>query len=265
PAYRDFYRDVGFDLPPAAVFPQSTLQTPRFTGLKYHRITGGSGPKELYHRGPAREAAEAHARHFLQSRLRQLRSLPAIDFQPIVTMPFDAELFGHWWYEGPQFLESFIRQAAANGEELQLTTPGAYLAANPRQEIAAPAASSWGDKGYWRVWLDESNSWIYPHLHTAARRMTELARQHAPEPSTFVDRVLKQLTRELLLAQSSDWAFLIRSGTAKHYATRRTHDHIQRFNTLAEQLSASRVDEAFLSECEQRDNLFPNVNWRHYL
>ncbi|CAN5755190.1 glycoside hydrolase family 57 protein [soil metagenome] len=265
PAYRDFYRDVGFDLPPQEVFPHSTLQTPRFTGLKYHRITGRSGPKEFYHRDWAEEAAHAHATHFLDARLQQFRALPAIDFDPILLMPFDAELFGHWWYEGPLFLESFIRQAAAHADELQLTTPGEYLAAHPRQEIAAPAASSWGENGYWAVWLDHSNSWIYPHLHNAAHRMTQIARGHGESPSPLQERVLQQLARELLLAQSSDWAFLIRSGTAKQYATHRTTDHIQRFNLLHGQLSNARVDEEFLSECESRDNLFPNVNWRYYL
>jgi Uncharacterized conserved protein len=81
----------------------------------------------------------------------------------------------------------------------------------------------------------------------------------------FADRVLKQLARELLLAQSSDWAFLIKTGTAREYATKRTTDHLARFNRLHDQLATNRVDEEFLRECESRDNLFPNVNWRYYV
>jgi 1,4-alpha-glucan branching enzyme len=268
PAYRDFYRDVGFDLPAHEVFPDSTLQIPRFTGLKYHRITSRSGPKELYNRANAEAAAHEHARHFLDTRTQQLRNLPDVDFEPILTMPFDAELFGHWWYEGPLFLESFIRQAAARrDEQVLLTTPGEYLSRNPRLEIATPAPSSWGENGYWSVWLDKSNAWIYPHLHSAARRMTELARRQnaAEECHLHNGRVLNQLARELLLAQSSDWAFLIQRGTAKHYATQRTNEHVQRFNTLYEQFVGGRVDEQFLSGCESRDNPFPHINWRHYL
>ena len=95
--------------------------------------------------------------------------------------------------------------------------------------------------------------------------MTESARAHANQTAAFADRVLKQLARELLLAQSSDWAFLMKTGTAPEYATKRIHDHLLRFNRLYEQLVANRTDEAFLSDCEQRDNLFPNLNWRYYL
>ena len=73
------------------------------------------------------------------------------------------------------------------------------------------------------------------------------------------------MTRELLLAQSSDWAFLIKTGTAKHYAAQRTTEHIGRFNKLHQQLTAGSIDEAFLSECEWRNNLFPRVNWRYYV
>lgn len=265
PAYREFYRDIGFDLPAEYIAPQSREHTPRFTGLKYHRITGGVGPKELYNPSAAESAADAHATHFLESRLEQLHRIDAKGFAPVLTIPFDAELFGHWWFEGPRFLELFIRKAATHIDELQLTTPGQYLAEHATQEIVQPAASSWGDKGYWAVWLDESNAWIYPHLQAAARRMTEMARVHNHAPSELAERTLRQLARELLLAQSSDWAFLIHGSTARHYAAQRTNDHVGRFNALFEQLRAGAVEEAFLSECERRDNLFPHVDWRHYI
>jgi 1,4-alpha-glucan branching enzyme len=78
------------------------------------------------------------------------------------------------------------------------------------------------------------------------------------------DRVLKQLARELLLAQSSDWAFLMKTGTAKQYASHRSMDHLTRFNRLHDQLVERNVDEKFLCDCEWRDNLFPKVNWRYY-
>ena len=263
PAYRDFYRDIGFDLPPDYVWPGG--QTPRFTGIKYHRITGRGVEKELYNRRWAVNAAHAHAEHFLEARSRQMLDLGAQNFDPIVLMPFDAELFGHWWYEGPLFLEYFIRKAAVRGSAVRLATPSEYLEDNPTQETVQPAASSWGEDGYWSVWLEPKNAWIYPHLHTAARRMTEAARAHATAPSATADRVLKQLARELLLAQSSDWAFLIKTGTAKHYAAKRTTDHIERFTKLHAQMSSDNVDEAFLAECEWRDNLFPNIEWRHYV
>jgi 1,4-alpha-glucan branching enzyme len=265
PVYREFYRDVGFDLPPEHVFPNSTTKTPRFTGLKYHRITGRDCEKQLYNRGWAEAAADGHAEHFLESRRQQLVALGEIDFDPILVMPFDAELFGHWWYEGPLFLEQFIRKAAAHSDEVRLTSPTEYLATHATQEVVAPAASSWGDGGYWQVWLDSSNAWIYPHLQAAARRMAEASERYGSANDRLTERVLRQLVRELLLAQSSDWAFLIRSGTATQYATRRTNEHLRRFNTLHEQLIDGSVDERFLADCEWRDNIFPEVEWRHYL
>jgi 1,4-alpha-glucan branching enzyme len=94
--------------------------------------------------------------------------------------------------------------------------------------------------------------------------MTKLAIAHKNNSSERVDRVLKQLARELLLAQSSDWAFLMRTGTAREYATKRTLDHLGRFNKLHDQFVADEVDEKFLADCESRDNLFPNLNWRYY-
>jgi 1,4-alpha-glucan branching enzyme len=276
PAYREFYRDIGFELPPEYIRPGAT--SPRFTGIKYHRITGREGPKELYDPTAAAKAAEVHASHFLEVRRQKMNELRALDFDPIVVTPFDAELFGHWWFEGPRFLESFIRQAAQGHQDLrltskneygrpdfQLTTPSEFLASRPTQQTMAPAASSWGENGHLAVWLDKTNSWIYPHLHSAAQRMTTIARAHASDPRALTDRTLKQLARELLLAQSSDWAFLIKSGTAKHYATKRVTDHLLRFNRLYDQFAGGHVDEEFLSNCEWRDNLFPDLDWRYYI
>jgi 1,4-alpha-glucan branching enzyme len=233
--------------------------------MKYHRITGGKKEKELYDRALAEKAADAHAYHFLEQRRAQIRQVSALDVDPIVVIPFDAELFGHWWFEGPRFLESFIRKAAFDQKDFRLTTPSEYLEAHPTQQTIKPAASTWGDKGHLDVWLDKSNTWIYPHLHAAARRMTDLASVHSNDSSLVANRVLKQLARELLLAQSSDWAFLMRSGTAREYATKRTIDHLTRFNRLHDQFTANAVDEKFLADCESRDNLFPNVNWRYYV
>ena len=279
PAYREFYRDIGFDLSPEYIRPGSPPSALRkFTGLKYHRITGRERDKELYDPAWAENAADAHAAHFLEVRVQQMNELRALDFDPIVVAPFDAELFGHWWFEGPRFLESFIRKAAYGhqdlrltsrekygGQDFRLTTPTDYLVAHPTQQTISPAASSWGENGHLGVWLDESNAWIYPHLHSAAGRMTEVARSHGANQNTLSERGLKQLARELLLAQSSDWAFLMKTGTAQHYATKRVTDHLLRFNRLKEQLASGNIDEAFLGNCEGRDNLFADVNWRYYL
>ena len=266
PAYRDFYRDIGTDLPEEylhRVLPDTGHRRP--TGIKYHRITGHE-PKEIYRRDWALGAADAHAAHFLQSRVGQIEHLAGLlPVEPLVLSPFDAELFGHWWYEGVEFLDLFLRKAAYDQDTFAFTTPTRYLARNPTQQMIQPASSSWGNKGYWEVWLDHCNSWIYPHLHAAARRMTECARRFQKSRSKTADRTLRQMARELLLAQSSDWAFLMKTGTAADYATRRTKDHIFRFNRLHDNLVANKKDPAFLAACEDRDNIFPQLDWRYYI
>jgi 1,4-alpha-glucan branching enzyme len=264
PAYRDFYRDIGFDLSLEHLGPIARGMR-KFSGVKYHRVTGSGDDKELYDRAAAETAATRHAIHFLEQRRVQIQEICEFGFDPIIVAPFDAELFGHWWFEGPIFLEELIR-GVAKESDFQLTTPSEYLAAHPTQQIVEPASSTWGENGHLSVWLDPSNAWIYPHLHAAALRMTNIARRYAADAnvSATCDRALKQLTRELLLAQSSDWAFLMKTGTAREYATQRAVDHLARFNRLHDQLITNSVDEEFLPDCEWRDNIFPNVNWRYY-
>src|SRR5437868_10924211 len=107
---------------------------------------------------------------FIEERRQQIREVAAAGFDPIVVVPFDAELFGHWWFEGPRFLESLIRRATNEGD-FHLSTPSEYLAANPTQQIIEPASSTWGENGYFEVWLDPTNAWIYPQLHTAGQQI----------------------------------------------------------------------------------------------
>jgi len=265
PAYRDFYRDIGQDLP--LDYLQRFLPTDhrRYTGVKYHRITGQGANKELYNLAWAAAAADSHAGHFLDSRVKQFEHLGGVlPVEPVVISPFDAELFGHWWFEGPEFLNLFLRKAAFDQQAFRLATPSDYLKLHPTQQLVAPSSSSWGNKGYWEVWLDQCNSWIYPHLHAAARRMTDCARLFAVNPTPGVERILRQMARELLLAQASDWAFLMKTGTAREYATQRTKDHLLRFTRLHDRLVAGEDDEEFVEFCEARDNLFPEVQWRYY-
>ena len=186
PRYRDFYRDIGFDLDLDYVKPHLPAPGQRgFTGLKYYRITGSSPDKEVYDRQAAIRAADEHAGHFLDARLAQFRRLAEIlDRPPIVVAPYDAELFGHWWYEGPEFLDFFVRKACCDQKVFELITPGEFLRRHPTHQVATPAASSWGEEGYWRVWLNEKNEWIYPHLRVAQERMTELARRF-PQPDAL--------------------------------------------------------------------------------
>lgn len=278
PRYRDFYRDIGFDLDLEYLQPHLPAPEHRtFTGLKYHRVTGQGKPKAVYDREAALRAADEHATHFLAARMTQMERLTRImEKPPVVLAPYDAELFGHWWYEGPEFLDLFARKACFNQRQFVLSTPEEYLRLHSTHQVAKPATSSWGEGGYWRVWLNEKNEWIYPHLQAAQERMTALARkfptvnghveigEENPARGPLTERALKQAARELLLAQASDWLFILRTGTSPEYARRRVKDHLLRFNRLHDQLLQSSIDEAWLATVEAADNLFAEVNYRYW-
>jgi len=263
--YRDFYRDIGFDLDLDYLKPHLAVGDKRgFTGIKYYRVTGSGIGKEVYERKTALRAADEHASDFLRARISQIERLSEIlDRPPLVLCPYDAELFGHWWYEGPEFLNYFVRKAYYDQKVFEIITPEQYLTRHPTNQLATPSASSWGEGGYWGVWLDEKNQWIYPHLNIAQERMSEIALRFA-QPDTLQERALKQAARELLLAQSSDWPFILRSGTSPDYARKRINDHLLRFTSLYEQLKNNTLDENSLEMVESCDNIFPDVDYTYW-
>jgi 1,4-alpha-glucan branching enzyme len=269
PTYRDFYRDVGFDLPLSEVGPFIHPDGIRVhTGYKYFRVTGevDLGQKAPYDPGAARERAAVHAGHFLWAREKQIEHLAAhMDRRPIVVSPYDAELYGHWWFEGPEFLEMLIRKLVCDQKTVALATPSDYLEEYTVNAVAEPSPSSWGDGGFSNVWIDGSNDWIYRHVHQAERRMVELSHRHASDGDGLRRRALNQAARELLLAQSSDWAFIMKTGTAVDYACRRVKTHLARFRRLDRELSEGRIDEGWLADLERRDNIFPEIDFRTYL
>jgi 1,4-alpha-glucan branching enzyme len=265
PAYREFYRDVGYDLPFDYVAPYvQPTGARKNTGIKYHRVTGNVdlGDKQLYDPYWARERAAEHAANFVFNRERQVEWLDErMGRPPLVLSPYDAELFGHWWYEGPWWLDFLVRRCSQEGHPFQLTHLAEYLEQNPTQQLSQPAQSSWGDKGYHEYWLNDTNSWIYPHLDRAAQRMAALARTHA-DATELEARALNQAARELLLAQSSDWAFIMKSGTMVDYATGRTRSHLRRFRALGDQIEAGAIDADWLQRLEHADSIFPAIDFR---
>lgn len=260
--YREFHRDIAHQRSLEHLGPcllDGAIRVP--TGLKYWRVTG-SDEKALYEPERAQERVREHARHFVAARCAQLeRAAPGMDRPPLALAPYDAELFGHWWFEGPQFLEQVLREAAAGG--LELLTPSDYLDRHPVLQCATPGASSWGWQGYHECWLNGGTEWIYPHLHQAARVMTALAdRWPAEPPGGLRARALNQAARSLLLAQASDWPFLIKCGTAVDYASRRVREQLARFHHLAESVTGQRIDERTLRALEAMDNAFPWLDYR---
>ena len=261
--YREFYRDIGFDLEYDYIKPFIHPDGVRInTGIKYFRITGTGNQKEPYVAAWARDKAAEHAGNFMFNRQKQVEYLH--DFmhkKPIIVSPYDAELFGHWWYEGPLWLDFLIRKVSCDQDTLRLITPPEYLAENPRNQVITPSMSSWGYKGYSEMWLQGSNDWLYRHLHNASFKMTELSRSF-PSVNGLTGRALNQALRELLLAQSSDWAFIMGTGTHTSYAIRRSKDHLLRFLRLYEDIKANSIDEEWLSDIEYKDNIFPDIDYR---
>jgi len=262
-SYREFYRDIGFDLDYEYIRPYIHPDGVRInTGIKYYRITGNTDNKRPYIPHLAREKAAEHAGNFMFNRQKQVEYLfDLLQKKPIIVSPYDAELYGHWWYEGPMWLDFLIRKIAFDQDTISLVTPSQYLTENPRNQVITPSGSSWGWKGYNEMWLQGSNDWIYRHLDIASLRMTELAAKFS-NTNGILKRALNQALRELLLAQSSDWAFIMGTGTHTSYAVKRTKDHILRFNRLYEDIKSNSIDEAWLSDIEYKDNIFPDIDYR---
>src|SRR5262249_47974951 len=147
-----------------------------------------------------------------------VRAAAGMPMPTVIVSPYDAELFGHWWFEGPQWIYHVLRALSAGGD-LALGTPGEYLDAFPIQQRATPAPGSWGRNGYNEHWVNSKTEWMWRPLHEAAVRLRQAVGGHpAATPGSLEDRALRQAGRELLLAQSSDWPFIITNGTTEEYA-----------------------------------------------
>ena len=141
-----------------------------------------------------------------------------------------------------------------------MITPGKYLEKGYTLQLSAPNPSSWGDKGYHEVWLNGKNDWLYRHLHKAAEKMIALA-TNFPRTENILKDALNQAARELLLAQSSDWPFIITSGTMDLYALSRVTGHLTRFFKLEKQIWENNIDVSWLRRLESTDNLFPHLDY----
>jgi 1,4-alpha-glucan branching enzyme len=265
--YREFYRDIGYDADYEYIKPYIAHNGVRVnTGIKYHRITSKGEFKDYYNLQWAQDSAERQAGHFFDSRIKQIDHLSSImnPKPPIVVCPYDAELYGHWWYEGPYWLYILFKKIYYDKGNFKLITPGEYIDKFPEIQICSPCISSWGANGYNEVWLNQTNDYVHRHLHVAGDRMVELAHSFPNEQNELKKEVLNQCARELLLAQSSDWLFIITNGTMVDYAKKRIKDHIGRFTKLYEQIKSDTIDENFLKDIQEKDCIFPEINYMIY-
>jgi 1,4-alpha-glucan branching enzyme len=247
-------------------------------GHRYWRVTGSKidmGDKEAYHPNHAPERVRAHAAHYVNLVRRALE--PGFDdaVPPILCSPFDAELFGHWWFEGIQWLEAVARHLHEHDSGIQLISCDEYLDRYPRAGTITMHEGSWGAEGANQVWMNPDTSWTYTHIYPAELYTrdvcTAATTSGAINDSPLARRILQQLCRELLLLESSDWQFLITTGAARDYAEIRFLTHHDQFNdvkaiyqTFESAGAISPEQESRLAEIELRDNIFPNIDPTHW-
>jgi 1,4-alpha-glucan branching enzyme len=235
-------------------------------GLRFWRITDGGrdlGTKAVYDPAAAAGKARLHAAHFVE--LVRDTAKHASDGGPaVVCSPYDAELFGHWWFEGPLWLEHVARALPVQG--MTAMTLGEALAAAPPPATISLPEGSWGESGDHRVWLNRETEWTWDRVYSAEVELTEHLR-HAPEATPEWKRVLAQAARELLLLQASDWPFLITTGTARDYAERRVAEHYAEFKRLSEMARTLAAGEPLsveaattLRRLEREDFCFPDLD-----
>ena len=176
---------------------------------------------------------------------------------------YDTELFGHWWWEGPEFLYAVAKAMHADGQ-IEMVSGGDVLDTDPPKHKISLPEGSWGEGGYHYVWMNAQNVWTWKDLYPAERKMRKLAKELAEGDAAEITR---QAGRELLLAESSDWQFQISTMAAKDYAEVRFRDHIDRFNKLAEMAEnvgrggmLSTGERSFLKECQDKDAPFADLD-----
>ena len=242
-------------------------------GLRYWRVTGpnvGLDDKEAYEPEAALHRAAEHGRHFVslvRGALTRAEAEGALQMPPVLCSPFDAELFGHWWFEGIAFLEAVARTVAAGDTGVTAISCASYLQRFPPKQTLELPEGSWGDGGDDRVWLNEATRWTWSRLYTAEHALRDLCTAGEWRDGATGERLMKQMCRELLLLESSDWQFLITTGAARDYAERRFREHAEMFDDLRAMWFEFRrgaglpaAMEARLAAIEWRDDPFPEVN-----
>jgi 1,4-alpha-glucan branching enzyme len=241
-------------------------------GNRYWRITGPKtdlGDKLPYHPAIAMQRTADHAAHFAQITTEVLRSygkngLPGV---PILTAPFDAELFGHWWFEGPEWLKRVAREYSHKGSQVRLITCSEYLDRYSPAGFVALPEGSWGANSDNSVWLNPDTAWTWKHIYQAELTVQQIAKGGRWRGHHDATRLVRQICRELLLLESSDWQFLITTRHARDYAEKRFNTHLEQLRTLLDiwrrfeatrQIPADKLPE--LERIEQRDFVFPNID-----
>lgn len=240
------------------------------SGGHYWRITSSTtdlGDKMLYDPVLAMSQVNLNSDHYTTMLYHLLNDYKlSNNKEGMVMVSFDTELFGHWWFEGVEFIKQVIRKLNNYLPQVERMTAGEYLKEHPPTEAIQIPESSWGQGGHFYVWQNHLTEWMWPIIHGCEKRMSDIAAKFEQIPSDkLMQRALNQLARENLLLQSSDWPFLITTWQAKVYATDRFKEHVERFEFIADMIDSGNIDDAELAKIESIDNLFPVIDYRAYL
>jgi|TergutMp193P3_1026864.scaffolds.fasta_scaffold00061_12 1,4-alpha-glucan branching enzyme len=268
--YRRNDRDAGYELPLETVSPFLSAEGERRrTGYKYWARSyrenrfGGALENSVYNPQKAHDRVIEHARAFLENTIARLEEASKhMEEVPISVYAHNADYFGRFWHEGPQFIEALFRMAEGY-RDFQFICPSEYIFKQNLSslQVVSPEFSSSGVNGYAETWLDVSNDWIYRHLYRSMERMTELA-ERFPDDSGLKERALNQAAREILLAQSSDWPALLHRQDSTEYARSQAENALRNFTTIYEALGSNYISTEWLTTLERRHNIFPNINYR---
>lgn len=230
------------------------------SGLHYWRVTGPEadlGQKAEYDPVVASQVAGRQAEHFRDLVKRELFLFEhGTNEHGNLVASYDTELFGHWWLEGVEWLEGVIRRLAAD-PGIRLATACEVVETDPPNASIDLPEGSWGAGGDHRTWLNDQTAWTWPEIQRRQQRAHRLLQDDTP--------ATRQLARELLLLQSSDWQFLMTTGQAHDYAVERFNSHAARFDAIAAAIESGGT--AFQSELEQLeylDNPFPDIDVARY-
>ncbi len=258
--YREFHRDFGWDLS-IEELKKIGITEKRPLGIKLFKISSKNTSlenKQEYDPQSAKESVEKDAENYLIDRKKQLIKLEkSMQIDPLLIAPFDAELFGHWWFEGPQFLSHLFSKSKKEG--VKLITLKEALQGSRQIQLCNPSPSSWGQGGFHKYWLNKSNAWIVHEWSKAGREMVRICSNCLVEESNI--KIIKQAGRELLLSQSSDWSFILKAGTTTELARERINLHLKRFWMLINSINDNEtIDNDFLKEIEKEDCIFPLIS-----
>ncbi|MDD3150062.1 MAG: DUF1957 domain-containing protein, partial [Candidatus Gastranaerophilales bacterium] len=240
------------------------------SGMNYWRITSPTtdlGEKMLYDPVLAMSRINENSDHYVNLLYHLMNDHKnATGEEGLVMVSFDTELFGHWWFEGVEFIKQVIRKMNNHQPNIDRNTAAEYLEKHPPKNAISIPESSWGQGGHFWVWQNHHTEWMWPIIHAAEKRMENIAANYKSIPQDKnMHKALNQLAREILLLQSSDWPFLITTWQARDYAAERFREHQERFEKLANMIENNTINMDYVNELKSIDNPFDEIDYRAYL